>query len=188
MEVRTRVCAACEEELPMRKFRSGKFFRKLCFKCFGRRRRERVGTNLGSKAREAILRARVRAEKMKLPCTLDALWFVEKWDKQAGRCYYTDRKMTLKSGQEVVSIDRKDSSRGYTPSNCVLCCSHANMMKRSMGEMEFIAWCEEVARHRAATRQARRVARKESGRDAAPGQDAPPDGAPAPDTNQTGRP
>jgi hypothetical protein len=172
----------------MRKFRSGKFFRKLCFKCFGRARRERVGTNLGAKAREAVFRARTRAEKLKLPCTIDALWFVEKWDKQVGKCYYTARKLTLKSGPEVVSIDRKDSSRGYTPGNCVLCCSHANMMKRSMTEMEFIAWCEEVAQHRAAKRQNRRAARQESGPAAAPGQDAPPGDAPAPGKGPEERP
>jgi hypothetical protein len=188
MEIKTKVCPGCEEELPMRKFRNGKSFRKLCFKCNGRERRERTGTNLGSKARDVIIRARNRAGIIKVRFSIDALWLVLRWEKQKGRCYYTGRKMSLKPGDEVVSVDRRDSSKGYTPANCVLCCSHANMMKRSMKEMEFIAWCEEVVRCKGAKSRSRPNPRPEPNQGGAPGRGDRQDSQPGHDTGPEGSP
>ena len=41
-------------------------------------------------------------------------------------------------------IDRIDSSKGYTPDNCVSCCSKCNYAKRSMSSKDFYEWIEKL--------------------------------------------
>jgi hypothetical protein len=47
------------------------------------------------------------------------------------------------------SIDRVDSSRGYTPDNVVPCCNMCNLAKRNWSRTRFLAWVKRVARHQA---------------------------------------
>lgn len=44
-------------------------------------------------------------------------------------------------------IDRVDNSLGYTPENCVACCKHCNVAKRSMTVLEFRMWIAQVYQH-----------------------------------------
>ena len=44
-------------------------------------------------------------------------------------------------------IDRVDNSQGYTPENCVACCKHCNVAKRSMTVLEFRMWITQVYNH-----------------------------------------
>ena len=67
--------------------------------------------------------------------------FVEKlWEKQEGKCYYTNLDMICTYGQKSpyqVSIDRIDSSQGYTEANSILCCLSMNYAKSNFSEKEF---------------------------------------------------
>lgn len=55
------------------------------------------------------------------------------WEKQAGRCYYSGRALTTTvRDPNKVSIDRLDSSKGYSRKNSVLCTKRVNFMKREM--------------------------------------------------------
>ncbi len=61
-------------------------------------------------------------------------------------CAYTGIDLTCKSHQpNTVSLDRIDSTKGYTEDNVVLCCWTANMMKNSSTVSEFVDWCKKVA-------------------------------------------
>jgi hypothetical protein len=55
------------------------------------------------------------------------------YNQQEGKCYYTDVQMKLSSDTErdlyLMSIDRTDSSKGYTKDNVVLCCWGVNVLK-----------------------------------------------------------
>lgn len=44
----------------------------------------------------------------------------------------------------TVSVDRLDSSKGYTLENVVLCCAAINRMKMDMTVDEFRRWCQLV--------------------------------------------
>jgi hypothetical protein len=44
----------------------------------------------------------------------------------------------------VNSIDRLDSSKNYTPSNCVPCCTHCNIMKGCYDPITFIERCRKI--------------------------------------------
>ena len=66
-------------------------------------------------------------------------------------CHYTgiipSTKKVGKSGEEFVysGIDRVDSTIGYTPENCVPCCTDVNFMKRNLPLDRFIELCNKVA-------------------------------------------
>jgi hypothetical protein len=67
---------------------------------------------------------------------------------QNGRCAYTNLEMAtasyapeynalVKSNPLAVSIDRRDSNKGYTPENIVLCCRFVNYAKNAYPEERF---------------------------------------------------
>jgi len=60
------------------------------------------------------------------------------WDRQSGRCYYSGLPLVTElNSPNKVSIDRLNSSLGYTEDNVVLCTSRVNLMKRDMTVDEF---------------------------------------------------
>lgn len=67
--------------------------------------------------------------------------FIQKlWVNQNGLCYYTNVPMKLIARQKnpyQVSIDRIDSSLGYTKENAVLCCQSINYMKNDYSLEDF---------------------------------------------------
>ena len=67
--------------------------------------------------------------------------FIQKlWKIQKGLCYYTKVPMKLtarKKDPYQVSIDRIDSSLGYTEKNTVLCCQAINYMKNDYSLEDF---------------------------------------------------
>lgn len=54
-------------------------------------------------------------------------------------CYYCDDPPAPLNG-----IDRYDNNTGYTPSNCVPCCTRCNYMKRSMSAAELLEQCRKI--------------------------------------------
>ena len=76
------------------------------------------------------------------------------WEKQKGKCAYTGNELTFGDNlnQEhpdhkeiTASLDRIDSSKGYTPENIEFCHKHINMMKKSFEKEHFIKMCKLVA-------------------------------------------
>ena len=63
------------------------------------------------------------------------------YDQQQGKCYYTGVPMTLRSNGHLnrdpmlISMDRKNSNDGYTPTNTVLCCWGINALKGHHDEL-----------------------------------------------------
>lgn len=69
------------------------------------------------------------------------------WATQKGTCAYSGRVMTTDlRDPHKVTIDRKDSTKGYTSENVALCCLVANLMKRDLSMDEFRAWVQDIAR------------------------------------------
>lgn len=74
--------------------------------------------------------------------TIDDL--VTLWEDQLAKCYYTGVDLTYAGDRrpEAMSIDRIDSTNGYTRDNIVLCCRRINEMKREMSINDLRRWCE----------------------------------------------
>lgn len=78
--------------------------------------------------------------------TLDYLMYL--WEKQDGKCALTGMQMTYKFYEGRVntnlSVDRIDSTKGYSKDNVQLVCMAANQMKNDLTMSEFIELCEAV--------------------------------------------
>jgi hypothetical protein len=70
---------------------------------------------------------------------LDALW-----EKQNGRCAYTNRELTLSIDNCTASLDRIDSSRGYFVDNVQFVHKMINTMKWDFKEQDFLDAIKEI--------------------------------------------
>ena len=78
----------------------------------------------------------------------------ELYNKQNGRCFYTDEPMNLGYHRDKkdlyslnfhnISVDRIDSQKGYTMENTVLCCWGINNMKQQLSVDELLYWAERI--------------------------------------------
>jgi len=50
-------------------------------------------------------------------------------------------------GETTASLDRINSSRGYTPDNVQWVHIEVNRMKNTLGKATFVQWCRRVAKH-----------------------------------------
>jgi len=72
---------------------------------------------------------------------------VDCWVAQQTVCAYSGRQMTLEANRlNTVSIERIDSTVGYTPENTILVCQAINRMKSDFSLVDFYAMCSEVAK------------------------------------------
>lgn len=83
--------------------------------------------------------------KLEFTITLDYIYNL--WDKQEGKCYYTNLSMLrehLSNSPYQVSIDRIDSSKGYIIDNIVLCCISMNFAKNKYKVEDFINFINNI--------------------------------------------
>lgn len=89
-----------------------------------------------SKPRAVLIELVRKASKRGREFSLPYDWAINQFEKQNGKCFYTKIPMTFGHGKGRVwtntSIDRIDSSLGYSESNCVLCCHGFNLMKTDL--------------------------------------------------------
>lgn len=79
---------------------------------------------------------------------LDLEFLMYLWNKQNGKCAITGLDMTYKFYEgrvnTNVSVDRIDSSKGYTRDNVQLVCMAANQMKNDLSMDELVYMCEKI--------------------------------------------
>lgn len=82
---------------------------------------------------------------------LDLEFLLYLWNKQKGKCALTGLTMTYKFYEGRVntnlSIDRIDSSKGYTKDNVQLVCMVANQMKNDLSQDELLRICELIIKN-----------------------------------------
>lgn len=150
-----KVCLTCGEDNPslFYQYRKGK-----CKKCeslyYLNRLEQDASAKLLNKNRarkwqnDHILRYRLlscknRAKLKGWCCNITIQDLEEILQKQDGKCFYTGIVMLLQSDNEndhSISIDRYDSSIGYTKENIVLCISRANSIKNDLTYLELVKY------------------------------------------------
>jgi len=95
--------------------------------------------------------AKKRAKDKGRDYSLSAKIVGQMWRAQDYRCFYTKIEMlpyhpNIKRNPYAASIDRIDSSKGYTPDNCVLCLYVVNRMKSDMPLDEFLSICHSISK------------------------------------------
>ena len=99
--------------------------------------------------REFLRRARksVISKNRELTLTLDELKDI--WNKQNGTCPYTGWKLELPhytrtKNPNTASLDRIDSSKGYTANNVQFVCVMANFAKCDFSNEQMKAFCQAI--------------------------------------------
>jgi hypothetical protein len=145
------VCTVCKEEKDVSLFTSNKNKpngkMSYCKDCNNDRnkRYRRDSTNVlrACKRVYGYLQRRVRVKNLKID--FDVEFLVEIYEKQEGLCSYTREKLELSSGSHnTLSVDRKDSSRGYTKDNVCLTTWKVNNCKQDLSYEAFVAICKQV--------------------------------------------
>lgn len=153
------ICYKCHQYKPEsefdinqeRWFRNNRDYR--CKECKEQQRQKRILAGRGKQdinrmLLERYLSARDRARKKNLEfnITLDFLKYL--WNKQLGKCALSNVNMTssffVGRTSTNVSIDRIDSSKGYTMDNIQLVCMACNQMKNDLTEKELYEFCKNI--------------------------------------------
>ena len=119
---------------------------KICCREGNDRSRQKLNSTIEGRARVFLRNARNSAAKRGQVFALTTADIVKCWKDQLGVCAYSGRPMTLDSGQlNTVSIERIDSTIGYTLDNTILVCQAINRMKSDFSFDDFYALCSDVA-------------------------------------------
>ncbi len=79
---------------------------------------------------------------------LSKIFLLDLFYRQDGLCAITAQPMTHIRGQgrinTNISLDRIDSTKGYTEDNVQLVCCIVNIMKHNMTDVELRFWCSQI--------------------------------------------
>ena len=95
----------------------------------------------------ASMRTAAKARGLDVSPEMTSEWLREQFKRQQGRCFYTGipfRMVDVHRYPWRPSIDRLDSSKGYEPSNVVLCLTAINYLKNDYALDEFLELLEDI--------------------------------------------
>lgn len=147
MSITTKICSGCDQEKPLGDFTFNKknnCYSRQCKPCVSKNTKRWQTALFESTNPEVMLDAtfykmlqssRSNAKSNKHTFTLHLNDLRKLYKAQNGKCFYTGVPMTLRSPNHLnrdpflISLDRRDSTQGYTPENTVLCCWSVNALK-----------------------------------------------------------
>jgi hypothetical protein len=99
--------------------------------------------------------AKCRSKKSNLKLDIDIEWLLNQYEMQKGKCALTGIDFTLSLNEDKSkkyipfnpSIDRIDSSKGYTKDNVRLVCTIVNLALNSFGDETFKKMCTAYIKH-----------------------------------------
>jgi hypothetical protein len=108
--------------------------------------RAKVNSTIEGRAKIFLRNAKNSAKKRNQEFALEINDIVKFWHAQKQTCAYSGIEMTLEAGQmNTVSIERIDSTKGYTKENTILVCQAINRMKSDFSYEDFYFFCKSVA-------------------------------------------
>lgn len=122
----------------------------LCEKRKNNRRREFKQNPLDSRLTELSRTIKLRSKKKGFETDVDKDYLYDLWHSQNGMCAYSGLEMTASAivgdsrNPTAISVDRIDSSRGYTRDNIVLTCWKVNAAKSDLSLNEFVEMCKAI--------------------------------------------
>jgi hypothetical protein len=99
--------------------------------------------------KEQLYNANKRATKRgKYTCDITVAELIEIYNKQSGKCYISGRELKTEVGHlDRISIDRIDSTKGYTKENVGLVCSQINLIKLDMSVELLLTYVKDIYEH-----------------------------------------
>lgn len=131
-------CIKCKEMQPLNYFKHSRKrgYDRICKTCYYIKRNQRMSKNLSSGLKHRAARCHSVAKKQKIPFNIDGAYLLDIYNKQNGKCFYTDRIMNTDFGigasSDSISVDRVIPAQGYVKGNVVLCCRKINSVKNDL--------------------------------------------------------
>ena len=137
----TKTCAYCDTDFIAKTLRQKYCSSECCAQAVMKAYRKRRSSTV-----EGYFRVLLRVNTKRSGIAISHL--IELLEKQGGRCAVSGVEMTRISGNGHVatniSIDRIDSSKGYTPDNIQLVCHIVNLMKHNLSTSQLVNWCRKI--------------------------------------------
>jgi CRISPR/Cas system Type II protein with McrA/HNH and RuvC-like nuclease domain len=138
-------CSRCRDVLHQNRFPTVKGYRlSYCKACRMVRKVERQNSSLAMflKVRLQLIKNRSGNTGREFDLKVEDLVYL--YEKQEGRCFYTDEKLIVEAGNgkqlHGLSVDRLNIKRGYVLENIVLCTNKANTVKSNLTLDEIRKW------------------------------------------------
>lgn len=147
-------CTTCKEYKDISEFTANRSqasgYMGYCKDCNNSRnkryRKQEANIQSGCKRLYSYLTRRVRVKNLDLD--FDAVYLEGLFNIQGGKCAYTGEKLELNAGySNTFSVDRVDSSLGYTKDNIVLTTWEVNNCKQDLSLERFKNLCSKVISH-----------------------------------------
>ena len=99
--------------------------------------------------RYVIQLGKERARVKNIEWNLSLEFLLSLWTTQDSKCAYSGVPLTFETNHpHTISLDRLDSSKGYTEDNVQFVCTIVNYIKQRFDEDVFFDYCSLVAQHR----------------------------------------
>ena len=101
--------------------------------------------------RETFRKAKMHSRETKKDFSITLQDLKNQWEKQNGRCIYTNVELSLPLYNtkppltEQASLDRIDSSKGYIPGNIQFVCSCINFLKNKLSDLEVKRFLKQIS-------------------------------------------
>ena len=159
-------CIACKQILPEQNFysywcksRNKSRVRARCKTCEQPLRTSQKKSyqplhyrDLNSRLKNLVTKAKNRSKQVSP--TLSWEYLLGLWLKQEGKCKYSGLPLSFEANHpDTVSLDRIDSSLGYTEGNLQLVSATVNKIKLNLDEVTFLRYSELIANNLSKTTQ-----------------------------------
>lgn len=94
--------------------------------------------NIDNFIKYITISANNNAKKRNINFNITEQEIIEIYNKQNGKCFYTNMDFDIKKSKYTPSLDRIDSKQGYCKENCNLVLAIINNMKNEFSHSEFI--------------------------------------------------
>ena len=96
------------------------------------------------------LKASAKKRSKEVDVELDSDYLLSLWYAQQGRCYYSGVRMSLDPTEQInlLSVDRKDNSKGYIKDNIVLCTYIFNSFKFNFTHEQVVKFTNEMFQYK----------------------------------------
>lgn len=121
----------------------GPYKNSYCNTCKNKKIFKAQRKNLSTFLRDRFNRLKLRCAKNKINCNIDENYLKFIFERQNGKCFYSDILINWsspKNRKDSLSIDRIDSTKGYVKGNVVLTTRRINAMKLDATLDEMKIW------------------------------------------------
>lgn len=144
------ICSICNKIKSLNEFSWGRRGRKYeyqfsyCNECKKVKSYLNLNSDINKRLNNIFTKLKNRCKKQNIECNISKEEFIQLYNKQKGKCYYTKEKLNVLVGEglkrNALSIDRIVSNKGYNRYNIVFCTHKVNTIKCDLSLEELKKW------------------------------------------------